>query len=278
MAPHATERKSTRGARSPNVPTSRRRNSLSLHGLPLSQFLLFLDLETAGLDADATCDIARAVIGSGEVQCTFDRHPRFPLLEIAAVATTLEEPEKPLWEFSTPIKPTSWTFMESLDPVVANMHSVNGLFGACRTHGVSIDEACARLLEKIRALNALDPKAIEIAGNSLNGVDLPYLRKFMPKVLENVSHRTVDVSALYRTLKRAQVPIPPLPEPAEELRGPSLEHRALADAQLSRRQYANMMRALKGHGIELRLGAVARANSAAPPAETTREGVKGLIV
>lgn len=156
--------------------------------------LLFLDVETSGLDVgkDLLLEVAAGLYDVGDF---FGRSGH----------------EGAIGEVSGVIRPTSWDFMTTIDPVVADMHSINGLFGALTKPDA---HASANTLED-QILALLDKSGecptrwdVRLAGNSMALLDLPMLIKHMPRLMARVHFRIVDVSVLYAGLELVGFDVP----------------------------------------------------------------------
>lgn len=97
-------------------------------------------------------------------------------------------------------------------PVVREMHTKNGLIAELR----QLDDPDALLRTKANQfrvynvernilswLNELWPEdspsaEIRMAGHSINSLDFPFIRTWMPELAENLSHRTLDISSYVR--------------------------------------------------------------------------------
>lgn len=209
---------------------------LTEHRVPASRtHLVFLDVETTGLDP-----------------------VRERLLEVAAIAVRAEDVEaSPVWEFSTVVSGASPDVLAAMDPVVRRMHEANGLLAAVEAgEGLSCLEVESILAERIASLG--ERKGILLAGNSLGALDLPFLRRFMPRVMDAVHYHTVDVSGLARECDFAAgaggFPFcAPLPESPGN-------HRALDDARWSLEAYRIIRRTLSDSYVAM-LDETARART-----------------
>ena len=141
--------------------------------------LLWLDLETTGLDPFKHC-----------------------ILEVAVAHVTLEKP------FDLGVKPCrpehlpSWVVYlpksehQYLDPFILDMHTKNGLLAACsdashRDHVFAVQEQLLTLVPEI----ADREERTVLAGASVH-FDLSFLRVWMPELARRLSHRVYDTSAI----------------------------------------------------------------------------------
>lgn len=147
---------------------------------------IWLDLETTGLD------------------------PRAPGARILEVAATLahdsaEGDMTPFSDFAVndPVKTTrdqfaaAWAGMSTTDAnFVRDMHTYNGLIGACINATRTIEQFDDALVDLARALTcAKRPKDVVIAGDSVH-FDLEWIRVHLPKFAACLSHRVYNVSTL----------------------------------------------------------------------------------
>jgi len=190
---------------------------------------VFIDCETTGLDPNTS-----------------------HLIEVAALAIDVRYPfEEPLFEMSEVVNVAAaigtgelGKHLGEADEWICNTHC-NGLIGMLFAGVASL--RCAEEIEDDLAvkIKALGPKkGIQIAGNSPSGVDLPFLRARMPKVLEACSHHVVDVSGLARQLRYSGFPVSYAPGTTESV----ADHRALDDAKHSLQTWRTIHRALNNFG------------------------------
>jgi oligoribonuclease len=112
--------------------------------------------------------------------------------------------------------------LAQMDPFVRDMHTTSGLireFGA----GLELEDAAAQVLEYITA-RVPEPRKALLAGNSV-GQDRLFLSASMPKVVEHLHYRIVDVSTV-KELARRWYPRAYYQAPAK-----TGGHRALGDIQ-----------------------------------------------
>lgn len=119
---------------------------------------------------------------------------------------------------------------DSIDPYVLNMHTQNGLFDACFAQGKPLPGIAKRVIALLRKYQCCDVASPDgqryvspLCGASVH-FDRSWLAVHMPGVLQCLSHRHLDTSALLELGRRFQVPDPPKAE-----RLPALEHRAIPD-------------------------------------------------
>jgi oligoribonuclease len=161
--------------------------------------LVWVDLEMTGLDPDACVIVEVAVLVTG------------PDLEIRAEGPdiVIHQPESAL---------------SAMAPVVAEMHARSGLTAAVRASTVTLAQAEAQVLSFLT--QHTPPRTAPLCGNSV-WKDKQFLEKYMPRVMNHLHYRIVDVSSI-KELARRWYP--------DQLRGapPKNEtHRALDDIKES---------------------------------------------
>lgn len=147
-------------------------------------FYAWIDLETTGLNAD-----------------------KGHILEIACIIT--EDDLKPIASFSRAIElPLYLKYFPSLamDGFVLNMHTKNGLLQEIRSNSaVSLMQARVDFYDflsqfknkKVKLDNGdTEYTNLYFVGNSIAALDLPYLRKHMPEIMELVHYRSLDITGL----------------------------------------------------------------------------------
>lgn len=160
---------------------------------------LFLDLETTGLDPE---DHA--------------------ILECAAVA--VDSNLVALDQFSMVLH-FDVSFRDAIEPVVLDMHDVNGLWSECRRSADGWPELLTAIFDMIARFLWDEGEPI-LAGSSIH-FDRSFLREHLPSVVASLHHRMLDVSSLKMLRKDAGAPdMPKGDEP----------HRALPDALYSLEQ------------------------------------------
>lgn len=154
-----------------------------------SRYLLWLDLETTGLDPreDRILEIA-ARLTPFETPFPQAIVPATDGIPYAADRTAISVDAG--WIINRPI---AWAGKMGAT-IVRVMHEDNGLWAACqaragqRSHGLDLREAEETLFR------ALPKGEIFLAGSSVH-FDLAFLRRHMPDVAGKLSHRVFDVSA-----------------------------------------------------------------------------------
>lgn len=117
------------------------------------------------------------------------------IIEVAAILTDRYCNE--IDSFQAVIKPTGLTRLfpkQKLHPVVWKMHNDNGLWKECIKEGRPLKEVYEDFYYFIERHFEKGP--IFIVGNSIGALDLPFLRKQMPAVMDLVHYRTIDITGL----------------------------------------------------------------------------------
>lgn len=169
-------------------------------GPGLKQPLVWVDCEMTGLDVESD-----------------------QLLQIAVICTdgSLEHVEEgPELNIHQPEE-----VLQGMNEWCVEQHGKSGLTQACRDSTVSLAEAEQRVLEFVQQ-HAPEPGTAQIAGNSVH-VDLAFLRKHMPRLVDHLHYRIVDVSTLGELCRRWF--------PREHARAPKKKnaHTALSDIRES---------------------------------------------
>jgi oligoribonuclease len=90
--------------------------------------------------------------------------------------------------------------LETMDPVVREMHTRSGLLTAIRASDVSLADAGAATLAFIRQ-HVPDPRTVPLCGNSI-GTDRRFLAVYLPEIEEYLHYRSIDVSAVKELVRR----------------------------------------------------------------------------
>lgn len=162
-----------------------------------SQPILWLDLETTGLDVnhDRILEVA-AVLTNGDLKVIESYH------------AVLKWPKETLEQLIT-------------EPEVWEMHSRNGLIDACVEASATLPDVSGDLL---RFLDDYVDGQVILAGSGVAHFDLLWLREWLPRVAERLAYYTLDIGIVRRFLQIV-VGLP------EEDR-PQVPHRALDDVLL----------------------------------------------
>ncbi|KAI7845058.1 hypothetical protein COHA_001423 [Chlorella ohadii] len=166
----------------------------------LQQPLIWIDLEMTGLDVESDQILQIAVI------CTDGSLEE----EVEGPEITIHQPEEVL---------------QSMNEWCVEQHGKSGLTQACRHSTISLAEAEQQVLAFVQQ-HAPEPGTAQIAGNSVH-VDLAFLRKHMPRLVDHLHYRIVDVSTVGELCRRWF--------PKEHMRGPKKKntHTALSDIKES---------------------------------------------
>jgi oligoribonuclease len=126
--------------------------------------------------------------------------------------------------------------LDSMVPVVHEMHASSGLTEQVRASTVTLAEAEALVLDYVRS-HVPEPKTAPLCGNSI-ATDRGFLARDMPALDEHLHYRMIDVSSL-KELARRWYPRVYYAQPAK-----GLAHRALADIIESVQELAYYRRTL----------------------------------
>ncbi len=139
------------------------------------ELLLWLDLETTGLDEHAGDEI----------------------VEIGCILTTEDLIE--LGEFSSVVTPSTFALSRMMNSeFVMEMHKSNGLLESLH-HGDApqISEAQDRLISFLDELR--EPKTLTLAGSGVAQFDIRFVRAQMPRLAERLNYFTIDVGVIRRS-------------------------------------------------------------------------------
>ncbi|XP_043238308.1 probable oligoribonuclease isoform X2 [Amphibalanus amphitrite] len=166
----------------------------------ISDRLVWIDLEMTGLDPERDRILeAACVVTDGALR------PLEPGLQLV-----VHEPE---------------SVLRSMNAWCVEHHGRSGLTEAVRRSTISLAEAEQTLLSYVRRLTPAGQ--CPLAGNSVH-MDRVFLMKYMPRLLDHLHYRIVDVSTLKELARRWR---PELHDAGR--RGKKCAHRALDDIQES---------------------------------------------
>ena len=115
--------------------------------------------------------------------------------------------------------------LQSMLPVVRDMHASSGLTDAVRASTITLGEAERRILDYVRS-HVPDAKTAPLCGNSI-ATDRGFLARDMPELDGHLHYRMIDVSSI-KELARRWYPKVYFAQPQK-----GLAHRALADVRES---------------------------------------------
>jgi oligoribonuclease len=151
---------------------------------------------------------------------------RDALIEIAALVTDSEL--RILDEGIDLVIKAPDDLLDSMQPVVQEMHAHSGLTDAVRASTITLAEAEQLVLEHLRT-HVPDARTVPLCGNSI-ATDRAFLARDMPELDGYLHYRMVDVSSI-KELTRRWYPRVYFSQPQK-----GLAHRALADIKESIRE------------------------------------------
>ena len=151
---------------------------------------------------------------------------RDALIEIAALVTDSEL--RILDEGIDLVIKAPDALLDTMQPVVQEMHAHSGLTDAVRASVVTVAEAEQQVLEHLRK-HVPDARTVPLCGNSI-ATDRAFLARDMPDLDGFLHYRMVDVSSI-KELTRRWYPRVYFSQPQK-----GLAHRALADIKESIRE------------------------------------------
>lgn len=156
------------------------------------------------------------------------------LIEVAAIVTDADL--VPLDEGVDVIIHAHDDVLETMLPVVREMHGASGLTEAVRTSTVTLGDAETLVLDYVKS-HIADPKTAPLCGNSI-ATDRAFLARDMPALDEHLHYRMVDVSSIKELAKRWY------PRVYQSQPEKGLAHRARADIRESILELAYYRRTL----------------------------------
>ena len=151
---------------------------------------------------------------------------RDALIEVAAIVTDAEL--DPLDDGVDVIIHVDDDVLQSMLPVVRDMHASSGLTEAVQASTITLGDAERRILDYVRR-HVPDPKTAPLCGNSI-ATDRGFLARDMPDLDGYLHYRMIDVSSI-KELCRRWYPRVYFGQPSK-----GLAHRALADIRESIRE------------------------------------------
>ena len=153
---------------------------------------------------------------------------RDALIEVAVVVTDAEL--TPLDDGLDIVIHIDDDVLDTMVPVVREMHASSGLTDQVRASTITLGEAEQAVLKYVKA-HVAEPKSAPLCGNSI-ATDRGFLARDMPELDEHLHYRMIDVSSL-KELARRWYPRVYYAQPAK-----GLAHRALADIRESIQELA----------------------------------------
>jgi oligoribonuclease len=151
---------------------------------------------------------------------------RDALIEVAAIVTDADL--VPLDDGVDVIIHVDDDVLQSMLPVVRDMHASSGLTEAVQASTITLGDAERRILDYVRR-HVPDPKTAPLCGNSI-ATDRGFLARDMPELDGYLHYRMIDVSSI-KELARRWYPKVYFAQPQK-----GLAHRALADIRESIRE------------------------------------------
>jgi oligoribonuclease len=148
---------------------------------------------------------------------------RDALIEVAAIVTDAEL--TPLDDGVEVVIHAHDDLLDTMVPVVRDMHSASGLTEKVRASTVTLGEAEKLVLDYVKS-HVPEPKTAPLCGNSI-GTDRGFVARDMPALDEHLHYRMIDVSSIKELAKRWY------PRVYQSQPPKGLSHRALADIRES---------------------------------------------
>jgi oligoribonuclease len=148
---------------------------------------------------------------------------RDALIEVAAIVTDAEL--TPLDDGVEVVIHAHDDLLDTMLPVVRDMHTASGLTDKVRASTVTLGEAEKLVLDYVRS-HVPEPKSAPLCGNSI-GTDRGFVARDMPALDDYLHYRMIDVSSIKELAKRWY------PRVYQSQPPKGLSHRALADIRES---------------------------------------------
>lgn len=192
--------------------------------MPRNDIILWLDLETSGSKLDESVVLEVGI-------CVTDATPQ--LNELATFTTIVQHPQGDDAAASSGDILNAVPVPTDMDPVVRNMHTVNGLLKDLETDRVAPDirEAEKMIVRFLRDHGWSTGEHIPLAGSGVSHFDRPFIRRDWPMFDRMLTYWAYDVGSVRRSLRLAGIELPSGDQTTKS-------HRALDDA----RQHADEMR------------------------------------
>jgi oligoribonuclease len=159
---------------------------------------------------------------------------RDALIEVAAIVTDADL--NPLDDGVAVIIHVDDDVLDTMVPIVHEMHAASGLTEAVRGSNVTLGDAEKLVLDYVRS-HVSDPKTSPLCGNSI-ATDRAFLARDMPSLDEHLHYRMIDVSSIKELAKRWY------PRVYQSQPEKGLAHRALDDIKESILELAYYRRTL----------------------------------
>jgi oligoribonuclease len=148
---------------------------------------------------------------------------RDALIEVAAIVTDADL--VPLDDGVDVIIHTHDDILDTMMPIVRDMHAASGLTEAVRASTITLGDAEKLVLDYVKS-HVTDSNTAPLCGNSI-ATDRAFLARDMPSLDEHLHYRMIDVSSLKELAKRWY------PRVYQSQPEKGLAHRALADIRES---------------------------------------------
>jgi oligoribonuclease len=159
---------------------------------------------------------------------------RDALIEVAAIVTDADL--EPLDDGVNVIIHAHDDILDTMLPIVREMHAASGLTDAVRASTVTLGDAEKLVVDYVRS-HVPDPRTAPLCGNSI-ATDRSFIARDMPALDEHLHYRMIDVSSLKELAKRWY------PRVYQSQPEKGLAHRALDDIRESILELAYYRRTL----------------------------------
>lgn len=163
----------------------------------MTQYYLWLDIETTGLDSNK--DI---------------------ILEVAAIVT--DENHVSIESYKEVVLPLDFDAIGNMTSYVENMHTNNGLIEECYSSTKTIRDIDLELSSMLSTYKKTKDDVIYLAGSSIH-FDRTFMKVHIPETDKLLHYRMLDVSAVILALPEVWEMVP------ESIKESRSEHRAMSD-------------------------------------------------